>query len=193
WRFIPPAAPHFGGKWEAAVKSAKHHLRRIIGDSTLTYEELSTLVTQIEAVLNSRPLCPLIEDADDYLALTPGHFLLGEAPTVIPEPNLIDETSSRLNRWQLIRQKVEHFWKRWKAECLQRYHVISKCHHPSTQLKEGSLVLVLDERYPPAKWPLARVIKLHPSNDNLTRVVTVKTASTTFKRPVTKICILPYS
>ncbi|XP_018405479.1 PREDICTED: uncharacterized protein LOC108781862 [Cyphomyrmex costatus] len=191
WRFIPPAAPHFGGKWEAAVKSTKHHLRRVIGDSTLTYEELSTLVAQIEAVLNSRPLCPLSEDADDYSALTPGHFILGDAPTVIPEPNLIDEPSSRLNRWQLIQQKVERFWKRWRTECLQRYQAISKWHHPSTQIKEGSLVLISDERYPPAKWPLARVIKLHPGDDGLTRVVTVRTATTTFKRPITKICILP--
>ncbi|XP_018317371.1 uncharacterized protein [Mycetomoellerius zeteki] len=189
WRFIPPAAPHFGDKWEAAVKSTN----KVIGDSTLTYEELTTLVTQIEAVLNSRPLSPLSADADDYTALTPSHFLLGEAPNVIPEPNLIEESGSQLNRWQLIRQKVEHFWKRWSVECLQRYQSISKWHHPSTLIKEGSLVLVINERYPPAKWPLARVIKLHPGDDDLTRVVTVRTATTTFKRPITKICILPCS
>lgn len=78
WRFISAAAPHFGGKWEAAVKSTKFHLRRIIDDSILTYEELSTLTTQIEAVLNSRPLCPLSEDAEDFSALTPGHFIHGD-------------------------------------------------------------------------------------------------------------------
>lgn len=191
WRFIPPAAPHFGGKWEAAVKSTKFHLRRVIGDSVLTYEELTTLTSQIEAVLNSRPLCPLSEDIDDYAALTPGHFLLGEAPTVIPEPNLDDLPITRLSRWQLIRQKIEHFWKRWQAECLQRYQAISKWHHPSTEIREGSLVLVTDERYPPSKWPLARILHLHPGQDGLTRVVTVRTATVTFKRPITKICILP--
>ena len=55
WKFIPQHAPHFGGIWEAAVKSMKTHLRRILGDVKLTYEELSTLLAQIEACLASHP------------------------------------------------------------------------------------------------------------------------------------------
>jgi hypothetical protein len=56
WHFIPPAMPHFGGIWEAAVKSVKYHLRRVMGTNIFTFEELTTLTTQIEACLNSRPL-----------------------------------------------------------------------------------------------------------------------------------------
>lgn len=58
WKFNPPSVPHFGGKWEAAVKSTKYHLKRVLKDAILTYEELTTIRVQIEAVLNSRPLCP---------------------------------------------------------------------------------------------------------------------------------------
>ncbi|XP_011696422.1 PREDICTED: uncharacterized protein LOC105455073 [Wasmannia auropunctata] len=65
WRFHPPGAPHFGGKWEAAVKSVKFHLRRIFGSNLLTYEEFSTLLIQVEAVLNSKPLCSLSDDPED--------------------------------------------------------------------------------------------------------------------------------
>lgn len=97
WLFNPPSAPHFGGKWEAAVKSTKFHLIRSIGESILTYEELATLLTQIEAILNSRPLSPLSEDSEDCEALSPGHFLVGDALSVIPEPNLFHEPSSRLS------------------------------------------------------------------------------------------------
>lgn len=191
WKFNPPYAPHFGGKWEAAVKSTKYHLKRVLKDTVLTYEEMATVIIQIEAVLNSRPLCPLSEDVTDYSALTPGHFLIGEALTALPEPNLSLERTSRLSRWQLLRQKVDHFWTRWYAECLQRYRAISKWHHPSNVIKEGSLVLITDERYPPGEWPLVRVIQLHPGPDELTRVVTVKTAASTYKRPIAKLCVLP--
>ncbi|XP_029169587.1 uncharacterized protein LOC114939444 [Nylanderia fulva] len=101
WRFNPPAAPNFGGLWEAAVKAMKHHLRRVIGDVTLTYEEMTTLLAQIEACLNSRPLQPLSDDPEDVAALTPGHFLVGSALSAIPEPSLEREPSARLSRWQL--------------------------------------------------------------------------------------------
>lgn len=79
WHFNPPAAPNFGGLWEAAVKNMKHHLRRVIGEATLTYEEMATLLAQIEACLNSRPLQALSDDPEDFEALTPGHFLIGTA------------------------------------------------------------------------------------------------------------------
>ena len=64
WKFTPEQAPHFGGLWEAAVKSLKKHMRRIVGEVKLTYEELSTILTQIEACLNSHPLTPLPHTSD---------------------------------------------------------------------------------------------------------------------------------
>ncbi|XP_011259742.2 uncharacterized protein LOC105253409 [Camponotus floridanus] len=112
WRFNPPAAPHFGGLWEAAVKSTKHHLRRVIGEATLTYEEMATLLTQVEACLNSRPLQPLTDDPDDLTALTPGHFLIGAPFLAVPEPSLTAEKDTTLSRWQLLQKMRDHFWER---------------------------------------------------------------------------------
>ncbi|XP_076301671.1 uncharacterized protein LOC143219688 [Lasioglossum baleicum] len=191
WIFNPPSAPHFGGKWEAAVKSTKFHMRRVIGESPLTFEEYATLFAQIEASLNSRPLCPLSDDPSDLAALTPGHFLIGDALNVIPEPDLTDTPRSRLSRWQLLRQLIDHFWSRWSREYMQQFLTASKWQTKSPPVRIGDLVLVRDERTPPARWPLARVTELHPGKDNITRVVTVRTATTVLKRPITKLCRLP--
>ncbi|XP_034944800.1 uncharacterized protein [Chelonus insularis] len=109
WRFNPPAAPHMGEKWEAAVKSVKFHLNRTIGDSLFTYEELSTLLVQIEAVLNSRPLEPLSADSTDISVLTPAHFLVSEPLVTLPEPSLKDVPMPRLYRWQFIQQRLQSF------------------------------------------------------------------------------------
>jgi hypothetical protein len=193
WIFNPPGAPHMGGKWEAAVKSVKHHLRRTIADTVLTYEDFSTLLAQVEAILNSRPLSALSDDPEDMSALTPGHFIRGAALTTIPEPTLSHLPDSRLSHLQRIQARLQTFWDRWSTECLQAHQLTSKWKHSHNDIKQGSLVLLTDERYPPSKCPLARVTQIHPGVDGLTRVVTIKTATATLTRPVTKLALLPIS
>lgn len=191
WKFYPSVTPHFGGKWEVAVKSTKFYLRRLIDDAVLTYEEFSTLLTQIETVLNSRPLGAISKDPADIEILTPVHFLVGGPLTVIPEPSLTEIPASRLSRWQLLRQMLDWFWQRWSLEYLQRLQIRNKWRRPEQQIAVRALVLVIDERYPPSKWPLAHVIAFHPGNDGLVRVVAVRMAVSTLKRPITKLCPFP--
>ncbi|XP_011879108.1 PREDICTED: uncharacterized protein LOC105568236 [Vollenhovia emeryi] len=112
WHFIPPKSPHMGGLWEAAIKSAKFHLKRIIGEASLKYQELNTVLIQIEAVLNSRPLTPLSSDPNDFNALTPAHFLIGCPITTYPKPSLKELQTNRLSRWQRVEQLRQHFWQR---------------------------------------------------------------------------------
>ncbi|XP_034938542.1 uncharacterized protein [Chelonus insularis] len=193
WRFNPPAAPHMGGKWEAAVKSVKFHLNRTIGDSLFTYGELSTLLVPIEAVLNSRPLEPLSADSTDISALTPAHFSVGEPLVTLPEPSLEDVPLLRLSRWQFIQQRLQSFWSTRSKQYLQQQLAISEWKHPSHQITVGSLVLLTDERFPPTKWPLARVIEVFPGADGLIRTVKLKTAAAELVRPLTKLVILPYT
>ena len=104
FHFIPPRAPHFGGLWEAAVKSLKYHLRRIVGNAHLTFEQMKTVLCQIEAVLNSRPLRPASSDPIDLTVLTPGHFLVGRPLTAIVETNLSEITFNRLSQWQIVQK-----------------------------------------------------------------------------------------
>ncbi|XP_055642575.1 uncharacterized protein LOC129779234 isoform X1 [Toxorhynchites rutilus septentrionalis] len=102
FNFIPARAPTFGGLWEAAVKSLKHHLRRVVGLKALTAEAMQTVLTQIESCLNSRPLTALSEDPNDLVVLIPGHFLVGSALQSIPEPDLAEVPVNRLSLWQAM-------------------------------------------------------------------------------------------
>ncbi|XP_074105832.1 uncharacterized protein LOC141531748 [Cotesia typhae] len=191
WHFNPPAAPHMGGKWEAAVKSMKHHLTRTIGESSFTFEEFTTLLLQVEAILNSRPLEPLSQDPQDLSALTPGHLLIGRALNAIPEPSLLELNSARLSRWQFIQQPIQCFWKHWSNSYIQRHLAQTKWHRAYNNITIGSLVLLTDERTPPTRWPLARVTAVHPGNDKLIRVATIETVNGTLTRPITKLAVLP--
>jgi len=89
WSFIPERSPHFGGTLEAAVKSADFHLRRIFGEHKLTFEELITVLSEIEAGLNCRPLIPIFAPSSEGIdCLTPGHFLIGRSLQALQENNI---------------------------------------------------------------------------------------------------------
>ena len=109
WHFIPPSAPHFGGLWEAGVKSMKIHLRRVSGSKRLTYEEFSTLLVEIEMILNSRPVMPLAGGIDDLNVLTPAHFLVGIPLTTFPQPNTVESNLDQLTHWKLVQGLRDHF------------------------------------------------------------------------------------
>lgn len=190
WKFIPPSAPHFGGLWEAGVKAVKFHLRRTMGNALLTFEELTTVLTQIEACLNSRPLCALTEDPNDLSPLTPGHFLIGAPITSIPDGNQ-DSSTSVINRWQLIQRLRTHFWNRWSKDYLNRLQQRPKWLTAKPNLQAGALVLIKDDQHPPLLWSLGRVMELFPGRDNQVRVAAIKTSKGTFKRPIAKLCPLP--
>lgn len=143
------------------------------------------------AILNSRPLTALSDDPSDLTVLMPGHFLVDSALNSVPEPSLEDIPEIRLSRWQLLRQLMESFWRRWSSEYLHQFQTLPKWYRKRRDFRVDDLVMLKDERLPPTKRPLARVLEIHPGPDRLIRVVTVKTATTTFKRPIVKLCLLP--
>ena len=118
WHFNPPSAPHFGGLWEAAVKSAKHHLLRVVGDHVLSIEDTNTLLAHIESCLNSRPLTAMSDDPTDLEPLTPGHFLIGRSLQQLPEPDFTAVPMNRLKHCHAVQKKLQEFWRRWRLEYL---------------------------------------------------------------------------
>ncbi|XP_060845438.1 uncharacterized protein LOC132925023 [Rhopalosiphum padi] len=191
WHFNPPGAPHFGGIWEAAVKSAKTHLKKVIGAQIYTNEEFTTLITRIEGVLNSRPMLPLSSDPNDLEVLTPGHFLIGQPLLSLPEENVVDTPTNRLNRWQLLRQAHQSFWRRWSNEYLHTLQGRQKWYKQTPNLAVGDLVVINTPSRPPMSWQIGRITQVHPGADDIVRVATVKTQEGTLTRPVVKLVKLP--
>lgn len=191
WNFIPPRAPNFGGLWEAGVKSFKHHLKRVVGETRLTLEELLTIVVQIEGFLNSRPLCPMSCDPNDFQVLSPGHFLIGRPITSIPEPSLCDVLENRLSRWQKISKFTEKIWKLWHKDYLSNLQQRNKWHFEKDNVKEGSVVLIKEDNLPPSSWLMGRIQQLSYGADGKVRVCTIKTKTGILKRAITKLALLP--
>uniref|UniRef100_V5GH76 Integrase catalytic domain-containing protein n=1 Tax=Anoplophora glabripennis TaxID=217634 RepID=V5GH76_ANOGL len=191
WKFNPPSAPHFGGIWESNIKSVKTHLYKIVGNQILSYEEFVTVLTQIEALLNSRPLCWLSTDPSEPMALTPAHFLTLAPLDSFPANDYSEINKNLLSRKELLDQLVQSFWKRWRNEYLTSLQNRQKWNTPACPVTRGTPVLIQQENVPPLQWPLGIIEEVFPGKDGIIRVALVRTKNTTYKRPVVKLCPLP--
>lgn len=191
WKMIPPSSPHFGGIWESGIRAVKFHIKRVVGGSLLTFEEISTLLSQIESILNSRPLVKTNEnDLDSINVLTPQHFLSGDVATIIPD-NIDSSRPSLLKRWDLIQYMKNIFWKRYYNEYLNTLQTRSKWIKTRVNFQVNDIVILKEDNVPPGRWPLGRIVAVCPGKDGHVRVVTVKTANGQFKRPIVKLRFLP--
>lgn len=199
WVFIPPGSPNFGGLWEAAVKSAKGHLKKVVGKNVLTTEELRTLCCDIEGILNSRPLVPMSDDPNDLTALTPFTLITGgqvhsrQLPILdhkkLPIVNL--EKVSYTERLKYVRCMTVAFWKRWSTEYITTLQQRKKDNLEVPNLKKNDMVLLTDERLAPVQWPLGRIIEVFPGNDGQVRTVRVRTAKGEYNKVAYKARKLP--
>ena len=159
--FNTKRSPHFGGLWEAAVKSAKFHLRRIIGLQFFTFEELSTILFQVDACLNCRPHLQVNAPSDDGIEiLIPGHILIGHPLKSLPTHEYTYEKILVLKGWHLCQALTQHWWQRWSIEYLQQLQRLAKWRFPSQNLQIGDVVILNEDRITLSQWPLARIVKV---------------------------------
>lgn len=190
WKLIPPRAPHFGGMWESNIKSLKTHLYRVIGSQLLTYEELQTVLIQIECVMNSRPLTVISSDPHPEV-ITPAHFLMSTPLQYLPAADLSDSRLNLIQRKKLLDNMVLSYWKKWRLEYLHTLQVRQKWATTVNPVKIGTIVLLHQDDSLPLNWPLGVIIDVFPGADGIIRVAMVKTSYGVFKRPVVKLYPVP--
>ena len=198
WQPIPPSAPHMGGIWESVVKSAKGLLKRMFGTGALNVFQLTTVICEIEAILNSRPLGPVSDDPADLQALTPAMLLTGFKHDLFPvvpgrKPAQLAVSKDPLQRYRYLQSLIAEFWNRWRDEYLAILHTRAKGLKDIPNMEVGDLVLIQVDNTPPAEWPLARISHTKPGPDGRVRTVTVRTQRGELDRPVVKLRRLPVS
>jgi len=170
-----------------------------MGAHAFTYEEFTTVLCRVEAVLNSRPITPASTDPHDLESLTPGHFLICQPLLSPPHYYLPPRTSEfperfLIDRWKLLDHCHQTFWHCWSTEYLQYLHTLQergKWTHGQPNLHVGQMVTIRDNLAPPLEWHLGRVFEVLPGKDYVVRVTRVLTSRGVVIRPVTKLVLLP--
>jgi hypothetical protein len=172
WIFITPRAAWWGEWWERIVGATKRCLRKVMGRSQVTDEELVTTFVNIEAALNSRPITQDTEDA-----LTPAHFLCSKRLTALPsgtEPQMEKNLTKAHQRTQKL---ADDLWKRREKEYLLELRNIHEACQPNKRtdkVRPGDIVLLQEDRRPRHMWKKARVEKLKVGRDGVKRTVVIR-------------------
>ena len=191
WKYIAERSPWRGGWWERFCRSVKEPLRKVLGKALLTYTELYTVLTEVEAIINACPLTFVGDDIRDQEPITPAHLAIGRSLRSLPTPTDIPDDDADLFKRYLYRQRlVSHFWRRWRNEYLQQLSIRPKWNQEQPPVKIGDIVLISEDKTPRGKWLLARIIETYPGKDNLIRTVLLQTAKGQLKRPIQRCCKL---
>ena len=203
----PPSASHRGGAWERQIRTVRSVLNSLLqkNGKQLNDEALRTLMCEVEAVVNSRPLtADTTTSADGPEPLTPSHFLTMKSKVVMPPPGVFQSEDLYSRKWwRRVQHLTNEFWSRWRKEFLHSLQERQKWTRPRRNLQTDDLVLIKDDNVSRNQWKMARVINAVPDNDGLVRRATVlvgtrdltargkrTTPQSTLERPVQKLVLL---
>ena len=185
WEYIVEKAPWWGGFWERLVRSVKTCLKKHMGRSSLTFEELRTILVEIEAILNNRPLTYVYDDENGVsYPLTPSQLIYGRQLTMTANGQ-----SEIISTYQSLTKKAQHharllskFALQWNREyllSLREQHQMNGVQKTNQAvLKEGDVVLLRNEGTARCLWKLAKVTQLLPGRDSIVRAAKVQVLNT---------------
>ena len=193
WRFNLERAPWMGGMFERMVGSMKRCLRKVLGNAKLNFDELSTVLTEIEGTLNSRPLT---YQYDLEESLTPSHLMFGHRLTPlsfdVETPVDVDSSDKLCKRFLYLSRKLTHFWNRWRREYLTNLREQHKLKNfAPNKVAEGDVIQVHDENTKRGQWKIGIVEKLIFGKDGQVRGASVRLVGKgklqTLTRPLQKL------
>nr|XP_042910968.1 uncharacterized protein LOC107454670 [Parasteatoda tepidariorum] len=192
WRFLPPTAPWWGGFFERLIGLLKRILRKVLGHTSLNYQEIETVLCDCESQLNSRPLTYVSDDPDDLCPLTPDLFLKDtrtSSTTDLDRLKLTDKTE--LNKRLAYRRRLmTDLRARFRSEYLSQLHHRLTVRKPTYHPKVGDIILIWNDNLKRIHWPLGRILSVYTSKDGLIRRAKVKTKSGILIRPIQNLCPL---
>ena len=205
WQFIVEKAPWWGGFWERLVRSVKNCLKKSVGRSLLDFEELRTLMVEIESAINNRPLTYVYDDENGITyPLTPSDLIYGRQLSTSPNSRHFDVISTNKTLSKKARHHfriLESFNRQWQKEYLlslrENYNVKKQKEKSASVLTPGDVVLVKDEGTARCWWKLAEIDELIYSKDDVIRAAQIKVISSdkviTLRRPITHLIPLEVS
>lgn len=195
WIFNPPYASHMGGSWERMIGVSRRILDAMLlhQNTRLTHEVLCTLMAEVSAIINARPLLPVSADPENPFILSPS-MLLTQKSGVPPPPGDFTEKDLHTKQWRQVQALANQFWTRWRREYLPSLQQRTKWTATRRDLQVGDLVLLRDKKTTRNCWPMARITATFPGKDGHTRKVELKTTDQgtlkTFLRPISELILL---
>lgn len=178
WIWNPPHASHFGVAWERPIGTIRRVLDAMfaeLGSHQLTHELLVTLMAEVIAVVNARPISALPTDVDEPQPLSPSMLLTMKTRPLGPPPgNFVPPDVYARRRWRRVQYLADQFWIRWRREYLQSMQTRTKWQGTRRNLRAGDVVLVREEGAYRNDWPIGRVSEAMESDDGRVRKAQVE-------------------
>ena len=185
-----------GGLWERQIKTTTKVLAGLMEEygHCLDEESFRTLICEVEAIINSRPLTTVSGEPNDLEPLTPNHILTTKSTVILPPPPPPGKFQSSdmymRRRWRRVQYLPNLFWSRWRKEYLVVMQERHKWQHPQRSLVEGDVVIIREENAPLNAWSLALVVRVEPDSQGLVRSAVVRTRETTLRRLVNQLVLI---
>ena len=196
WVFNPPHASHMGGAWERMIGIARRILESTLSSTpcTLTHDVLTTLLAEVFAIVNARPIVPVSTDVETPEILSPPAILTQKVDLTVEESYELGLKDIYKQEWKRVQVLANNFWKRWRVEYLQQLQPRKKWEIDQRDLAEGDLVLVKDTEVARNHWPYSVVEEVHRSKDGKVRKLSVRMRSdgknVVLLRPISELVLL---